>query len=127
MPPRRRTGLTAGRAALDAWRADPASADRATTATAVRHTLDELSARVPGRSVEVRVPPFGVVQCIAGPTHTRGTPPNTVETDPQTWLALATGATTWADAIAGGRLRTSGVRADLSAVVPLTGPDSAAG
>ncbi|MGL5818488.1 MAG: sterol carrier family protein [Phycicoccus sp.] len=127
MPPRRRTELEAGRAALDAWRAAPASADRTTTATAVRHTLEELGARAPGRSVEVRVPPFGAVQCVAGPTHTRGTPPNIVETDPQTWLALATGATTWAEARAGGRLRTSGVRSDLSALIPLTDREETAG
>ncbi|MGL4177549.1 MAG: sterol carrier family protein [Dermatophilaceae bacterium] len=127
MPPRRRTEPEAGRAALRVWRADPASADRTTTATAVRHTLEELGARAPGRSVEVRVPPFGAVQCIAGPTHTRGTPPNVVETDARTWLALATGATTWADALAGGALRTSGVRADLAALLPLTDPEDPTG
>ncbi|MGL5865439.1 MAG: sterol carrier family protein [Dermatophilaceae bacterium] len=127
MPPRRRTEPDLGRAALDAWRADPASADRTTTATAVRHTLAELADRAPGRSVEVRVPPFGAVQCLAGPTHTRGTPPNVVETDPHTWLALVTGATTWADAVVSGGLRTSGVRADLSALIPLTAPENTAG
>ncbi|MGL5909348.1 MAG: sterol carrier family protein [Phycicoccus sp.] len=127
MPPRRRTEIEAGRAALDMWRADPAGADRAITATAVRHTLEELGARAPGRSVEVRVPPFGAVQCVAGPTHTRGTPPNIVETDPRTWLALATGGTTWAEALAAGRLRTSGVRSDLSALIPLTDGEDTAG
>ncbi|MGL5817623.1 MAG: sterol carrier family protein [Phycicoccus sp.] len=127
MPPRRRTGPEAGRAALAAWRAGPASADRATVATAVRHTLEELGARAPGRSVEVRVPPFGAVQCVAGPTHTRGTPPNIVETDSETWLALATGTTAWADALAGGRLRTSGVRSDLSALMPLADPEETIG
>ena len=59
--------------------------------TAVRYTLEELGARAPGRSVEVRVPPFGAVQCLEGPRHTRGTPPNVVESDAETWLRLATG------------------------------------
>jgi hypothetical protein len=127
MPQRRRTDPTAGRAAVDAWRADPSSIDRSTRATAVRHTLEELGARAPGRSVEVRVPPYGVVQCIAGPTHTRGTPPNVVETDPDTWLALATGTSRWADALGAGRLRTSGTRSDLSALLPLVGPEENAG
>lgn len=120
MPPRRRTDPDTGWAALAAWRAGPAAADRATRATAVRHTLAELGARAPGRSVEVRVPPFGVVQCVAGPTHTRGTPPNVVETDPETWLRLATGTATWAEALASGALRVSGTRADVSALLPLT-------
>jgi len=86
---------------------------------AVRYTLEELAARHPGRSVEIRVPPFGAAQAIAGPRHTRGTPPNVVETDPQTWLALAVGDLTWGDAVASGALRDSGVRADLSAQLPL--------
>jgi hypothetical protein len=78
-----------------------------------------LADRAPGNSVEVRVPPFGVVQCVAGPRHTRGTPPNVVETDAGTWLALATGALTWPDAVAAGRVRASGQRADLSGWLPL--------
>ncbi len=122
MPPRRRTDPDAGRAALRAWHADPEGTDRATRATAVRHTLEELSVRAPGNSVEVRVPPFGVVQCVAGPRHTRGTPPNVVETDAETWLCLATGSMAWAQALAEGVLRVSGTRADLSALLPLTGP-----
>src|SRR5215831_17648699 len=85
---------------------------------AVRHLLGVLSARVPGRSVEVRVPPFGAVQCVPGPRHTRGTPPNVVETDPVTWVALATGGLSWADAVAAGRVSVSGIRADLSAYLP---------
>ncbi len=121
MPPRRRTDPAAGRAALRAWHADPEGTDRATRATAVRHTLEELSARAPGNSVEVRVPPFGVVQCVEGPRHTRGTPPNVVETDAETWLCLATGSMAWAQALAEGVLRVSGTRADLSALLPLTG------
>jgi len=87
--------------------------------TAVRYLLEALAERVPGRAVEVRVPPFAAVQCIEGPRHTRGTPPNVVETDPLTWLALATGRLDWAAAAASGKLRASGPRADISAYLPL--------
>ncbi|WP_041574212.1 sterol carrier family protein [Cellulomonas gilvus] len=117
MPPRRRTDPAVGRAALTAWRADPTSA--ADRRTAVRFTLEELAEVAPGNSVEVRVPPDGAVQAVAGPRHTRGTPPNVVETDPQTWLALVTGALTWRDALDAGRVRASGERADLTAWLPL--------
>jgi hypothetical protein len=120
MPPRRRTPPAEGRAALAAWLADPGTTDRAIRGTAVRYTLEELGERAPGRSVEVRVPPFGVVQCVEGPRHTRGTPPNVVETDAETWLLLATGGLTWPAALAEGVLRVSGTRADLSALLPLT-------
>ena len=119
MPPRRRTDPALGAAALRTWLADPDGTDRSTRATAVRHTLEELAARAPGRSVEVRVPPFGVVQCVEGPRHTRGTPPNVVETDAETWLRLVTGTTTWSEALAEGVLRVSGTRADLSPLLPL--------
>ena len=78
-----------------------------------------LAARYPGRSVEVRVPPFAAVQAIEGPRHTRGTPPNVVETDGLTFLRLATGRAGWADAVAAGQVRASGNRADLSAQLPL--------
>jgi hypothetical protein len=88
-------------------------------ATAVRLTLRTLAHDAPGRSVEVRVPPFAAVQCVEGPRHTRGTPPNVVETDPRTWLELATGALTWPDAVTAGRISASGNRADLSAHLPL--------
>lgn len=117
MPPRRRTDPADGRAALARWQ-DGAD-DRATRATAVRFTLEELADVAPGRSVEVRVPPDGAVQAVEGPRHTRGTPPNVVETDPQTWLALAAGELTWADARTSGRLRASGDRADISHLLPL--------
>ena len=122
MPPRRRTSPDQGRAALAAWVAGPDESDRATRATAVRFTLEELAERAPGRSVEVRVPPFGVAQCVEGPRHTRGTPANVVETDAETWLRLATGTLTWAQALAEGTLHVSGTRADLSPLLPLTGP-----
>jgi hypothetical protein len=119
VPPRRRTDPDAGRAALDAVRRDPSAAARQQLATAVRWTLEELAERHPGRSTEVRVPPFGAVQCVEGPRHTRGTPPNVVETDAVTWLGLATGELPWEDAVATGRVRASGSRADLSALLPL--------
>lgn len=94
-------------------------ADRDTEAMAVRFLLQVLADGAPGNSVEVRVPPFGAVQCIEGPGHTRGTPPNVVETDALTWLAIATGGTAWADALAHGRIAASGSRADLNDHLPL--------
>ncbi|MEN0128503.1 MAG: sterol carrier family protein [Brevundimonas sp.] len=117
MPPRRRTEPADGRAALAAWRADPT--DVRARRTAVRFTLEELADVAPGNSVEVRVPPDGAVQAVQGPRHTRGTPPNVVETDPQTWLELTTGVLTWADAAESGRVHASGERADLAAWLPL--------
>jgi hypothetical protein len=117
MPPRRRTDPVAGRAALAAWRSG--CAGRAELTTAVRFTLEELADLAPGHTVEVRVPPAGAVQCVAGPRHTRGTPPNVVETDPSTWIGLVTGAIEWSDAVADGRISASGERADLSAYLPL--------
>jgi hypothetical protein len=90
--------------------------------TAVRYLLDVLADRAPGRAVEVRIPPFAAVQCIEGPRHTRGTPANVVETDPLTWLALATGRLDWASAAASGKLRASGPRADISGYLPLAVP-----
>lgn len=119
MPPRRRIDPVKGRSAVLAWRNDPQGADRTTRATAVRYTLEELGLLAPGRSVEVRVPPFGAVQVIEGPRHTRGTPPNVVEMDTATWLRLATGDLTWAEAEDGGLLRASGQRADLADYLPL--------
>ncbi len=86
---------------------------------AVRHFLATLTERAPGRSVEVRVPPYAVVQCGDGPRHTRGIPPNVVETDPATWLLLASGQLSWAAALAAGRVAASGERADLAAWLPL--------
>jgi len=90
-------------------------------ATAVRYALEELAVRHPGRSVEVRVPPFGAVQCIEGPMHKRGTPPNVLETDAATWLSLATGALAWGQALDTGAVRASGQRADLSQQLPVVG------
>ena len=104
---------------MDVWRQDPVHAPREVVRAAVRFTLEELADVAPGRSVEVRVPPDGAVQAVEGPRHTRGTPPNVVETDPQTWLALAAGTVTWADAVGAGLVHASGERADLSAWLPL--------
>lgn len=99
--------------------ADPAP-DRQTLANAVRVTARALAAQAPGRSVEVRIPPFVAVQCIAGPKHTRGTPPNVVETDPRTWLQLAAGLIGIAEAGADGRIELSGSRAaEIAAHLPL--------
>ncbi|TDD56928.1 hypothetical protein E1286_01070 [Nonomuraea terrae] len=86
---------------------------------AVRHLLDKLTTAAPGRTVEVRVPPYAAVQAIAGPRHTRGTPPNVVEMDGHTWIALALGRMTWDEAVADGAVSASGSRADLSAHLPL--------
>lgn len=116
---RRRISRSDGEVALAAWR--EGTADRATTIRAVRYLLEELGERAPGHSVEVRVPPAGVVQAIEGPRHTRGTPPNVVETTMEVWLQLATGALTWPDALRSGRLTASGQRADLSGLMPLVG------
>ena len=118
MPAHRRTDPELGRAALE--RVVQSSApDPADLRDAVRFLLEELAARVPGRSVEVRVPPYGAVQCVPGPRHTRGTPPNVVEIDPATWVSLATGRSDWSSAVAEGRARASGERADLSAYLPV--------
>ena len=86
---------------------------------AVTHLLGLLASDAPGRAVEVRVPPYAAVQAIAGPRHTRGTPPNVVETDPVTWVRLALGRVTWAQAREAGLVSASGPRADLSEWLPL--------
>jgi hypothetical protein len=106
-------------AAVLAARARGAEPQRAALRAAVRYSLGQLAEKVPGRTVEVRVPPFAAVQCVPGPRHTRGTPPNVVETDPLTWLDLATGQLQWQAALATGRLRASGQRADLRDYLPL--------
>jgi hypothetical protein len=92
---------------------------RAVLGAAVKTTARWLAQQVPGRSVDVRVPPHVAVQCIEGPRHTRGTPPNVVETDAATWLRLAGGQLSWQTAVAEGRVVASGNRADLSAHLPL--------
>jgi hypothetical protein len=84
---------------------------------AVKLLLERLATDHPGRSVEVRVPPYAAVQCVEGPRHTRGTPPNVIETDPKTWIMLATGRTTWENER--DRISASGERADLSGRLPV--------
>ena len=85
----------------------------------VKSTLALLTSKAPGRAIEVRIPPYAAVQCGEGPTHTRGTPPNTIEMDAQTWLALANGELLWEQALSDGKIAASGVRADLSEYLPL--------
>jgi hypothetical protein len=94
--------------------------ERAALRSAARFLLHELERVRPGRSVEIRVVPVAAVQAVAGPRHTRGTPPNVVETDPVTWFKLATGRLGWGEAVRTGAVRASGARSDLSAFLPLT-------
>lgn len=117
MSVRRKIAAGTGAAAVEAVLAG--SDDRDTTALAVRYLLEVLAADFEGHTVEVRVPPWGAVQAIEGPRHTRGTPPNVIETDASTWIALATGSLPWARAVAEDRASASGQRADLSEVLPL--------
>jgi hypothetical protein len=110
-----RASLAAVQAARDAGQQPLRPALRG----AVRYTLGQLADIAPGRSVEVRIPPFAAIQCVAGPRHTRGTPANVIETDPLTWLDLASGRLTWDDALASGKVHASGLRADLAGYLPL--------
>ena len=125
MPARRRTdpveGLAAVRTVEDVLAAGEVP-PRPVLATAVRYALEELAARYPGGSVEVRVPPFGAVQVLEGPRHTRGTPPAVVETAPVTWIELATGRLAFEAARASGRVQASGNRADLAGLLPVVEP-----
>jgi hypothetical protein len=102
--------------ALDADRAP----DPGELRSAARYLAQLLAARHPGRVLEVRIPPAAAVQCLPGPVHTRGTPPNVVETDPLTWVRLATGRLGWADAVSSAAVHASGPRADLAPYLPLT-------
>jgi uncharacterized protein (TIGR03083 family) len=98
---------------------EPPGVDPAALGIASRMLAGILAERVPGHSVELRVPPYAAVQCVAGPRHTRGTPPNVVEVEPMTWVELATGRQSWSDAVASGTLRASGERADISEHLPV--------
>jgi hypothetical protein len=111
------------------WLSDGApEPDRNEIAAAVRLTARALAALAPGASVEVRVPPFVAVQCISGPKHTRGTPPNVVETDPRTWLLLVTGLKSFDESVAEGLLQLSGSRArEVSLWFPLVRPGAEGG
>ena len=113
--PRRRIKPEDGLQAVTLFRAG----DETQKATAVRYLLEELTFLRPGNAVEVRVPPFGAIQCIEGLTHRRGTPPNVVEFDADTWLALAFGELSWVDAVEAGKVHASGTRADLAELLPL--------
>ncbi len=109
--------------AVGAWLRDDSTPapTRPELAAAVRTTARTLAAAAPGHSVEVRVPPFVAVQCIEGPRHTRGTPPNVVETDPRTWLLLATGLLDFDVAVASGVVSASGSRAvEVAHWLPIT-------
>lgn len=96
-------------------RIDAGTAERADLKAATKHLLALLQRKAPGHSVEVRIPPFAAIQCIEGASHTRGTPPAVVETDPETWIALGRGRLAWPDAT----VRASGERSDLSPLLPL--------
>jgi hypothetical protein len=114
-------GAAAVSAALAELAADPAAVvERSTLATAVRYLLQVFADAHPGHSVEVRVPPFGAVQAVEGPRHTRGTPANVVELGPREWVLLATGKVGWATLTDEAKLSASGVRSDISALLPLT-------
>ena len=107
---------------VEGWLSDATAPEpnRAEIAAAVRLSARALAALAPGASVEVRVPPFVAVQCISGPKHTRGTPPNVAEADPRTWLLLVTGLKGVDEAVAEGLLRLSGSRAqEISTWFPL--------
>lgn len=121
--PRDAESVAAVTRALDAGDEPPAGALR----VAVRYLLAVLAENVPGRAVEVRVPPVAAVQCVPGPRHTRGTPPNVIETDPVTWVRLATGRLAWAEAVSAGAVRASGPRADLAPYLPVTSARHGAG
>jgi hypothetical protein len=90
--------------------------------TEVKASLALLAELYPGKAIEVRIPPYAAVQCGDGPSHTRGTPPNVIEMDAKTWLQLVDGSQRWADAFEEGLIMASGVRADLSHLLPLRGP-----
>lgn len=122
MPGKRAVDPHAVRAAVAAvlpWLDGGVEPGRPVLADAVRSSLRMLEQSAPGRTVEVRVPPFAAIQCIAGPRHTRGTPPNVVEMKPRTWLELAAGRLSWQDAVARGLVNASGTRADLSGQLPI--------
>jgi hypothetical protein len=117
--------MRAAVAAVRPWLDDEAQRPpRPELAAAVRLSLRTLEQLAPGNSVEVRVPPYAAVQCVAGPRHTRGTPPNVVETDARTWLLLATGRLDWAAAVEQGKLTASGSRSDVSQWLPMVRIDN---
>ena len=105
---------------VHAWLAGGPAPDRSVLRAAVKESLAAIASAAPGHSVEVRVPPYGAVQCVEGPRHGRGNPPNVVEADPRTWLALVTGQLSWVEAVRSGRLSASGTRTDeVARLLPL--------
>ncbi|QIM17996.1 hypothetical protein G7066_03665 [Leucobacter coleopterorum] len=117
---KRKISIEDGQAALAAVVAG--GSGRSSLATAVRFLLEDLAELAPGNSVEVRVPPFGATQCVPGPRHTRGTPPNVIEMDPETWIALATGTLDWNEALTSALVVASGSRANLDGLLPFARP-----
>jgi hypothetical protein len=113
-------GIIAINSVIQADKVSPLSDTDPVFVMAVRYLLEELAEVAPGNSVEVRVPPLGATQCIEGPRHTRGTPPNVVEMSPRVWFDLALGNMSWEDASAEHLVSSSGVRASLDEVLPLT-------
>ena len=98
---------------------EPVEIDKPALRIVSQTCADLIATRAPGRSLELRVPPYAAVQCVEGPRHTRGTPPNVVETDPLTWVRLAAGRLSWSEAVTSGYVRASGERADLGGWLPL--------
>ena len=119
LKPAAREDVVAARAAVEAATAAGTAPAKADLKLLTKHYLALLELRAPGRSVEVRVPPFAAIQCVEGVRHTRGTPPAVIETDPATWIGLATGELSWSEAQHDGRISASGERADLTPYLPL--------
>ena len=86
------------------------------TAVTVKEILDLIKNISPGKSVELRVPPYGAIQCVAGSNHRRGTPPNTVELSGQTLIKLINEPALWGSLCESGEVRASGLLSDLSNV-----------
>lgn len=107
------------RAGFDTPTASATQPARDVLALAVRYLLQVFAETHPGHSVEVRVPPFGAVQAVEGPRHTRGTPANVVELDPLEWVQLATGAVSWSALADQGKISASGIRSDISDLLPV--------
>ena len=117
---RRKISASDGQAAVTSFQGGSATSQE--LATAVRFLLEELATRHPGSAVEVRVPPLGAIQCVAGPSHTRGTPSNVVELGPEAWLSLALGHESFDELISRGLLTASGNRSDLTDLFPIFKP-----
>ncbi len=116
---RRQIADEEGTRAVSAWRADPGALTAEDEALAVRYLLQLLRNRVPGKAVELRVPPYGAVQIVEGTSHTRGTPPAVVEIEPTAWLELCSGVRSWDELVNLGRVNASGERSHLAALFPL--------